>query len=71
MTGAVSSETVTEEFDGGLSADGNRAASARAEARLTATPTGGAGTKVGPSDPALTRGSGVAQRIKGTPGITG
>ena len=30
-----------------------------------------AGTKVGISDPAPASGSGVAQRIKGTPGITG
>ena len=71
MTGAVSSQTVTEEFEGRLSTDGNRASSARAEAGLTATPTGGAGAKAGPSDPALPRGRGVAQRIKGTLGITG
>ena len=30
-----------------------------------------AGTKVGYSDPAVASGSAVAQRIKGTPGITG
>ena len=30
-----------------------------------------AGTKVGLSDPAVPRGRAVAQRIKGTPGITG
>ena len=30
-----------------------------------------AGTKVGHSDPAIACGSVVAQRIKGTPGITG
>ena len=29
------------------------------------------GAKAGPSDPAATCGSAVAQRIKGTPGITG
>ena len=34
-------------------------------------PTGRAGTKVGLSDPAVASGSAVAQRIKGTPGITG
>src|SRR6201999_1804716 len=38
---------------------------------LTARPTGRAGTKVGLSDPAVASGSAVAQRIKGTPGITG
>ena len=56
LTGAVSSQTVTEEFDGHLSADGNRAASARAEGGLTARRTRQAGTKVGPSDPAVARG---------------
>ena len=71
LTGAVSSQTVTEESEGGLSADGNRASSARAEARLTARPTGRADAKAGPSDPAVARGSAVAQRIKGTLGITG
>ena len=34
-------------------------------------PTGRAGTKVGLSDPAVLYGKAVAQRIKGTPGITG
>src|SRR6202789_1904601 len=38
---------------------------------LTARLTGRAGTKVGLSDPAVASGSAVAQRIKGTPGITG
>src|ERR1035437_5152429 len=38
---------------------------------LTARLTGRAGTKVGRSDPAVACGSAVAQRIKGTPGITG
>src|SRR3954468_574185 len=32
---------------------------------------GGAGAKAGLSDPAVASGSAVAQRIKGTPGITG
>ena len=71
MTGAVSSQTVTEEFEGPLSTVGNRASSARVEASLTATPTGGADAKAGPSDPAVACGSAVAQRIKGTLGITG
>src|SRR4029078_7076032 len=34
-------------------------------------PTGRAGAKAGHSDPAVTNGSAVAHRIKGTPGITG
>ena len=42
-----------------------------AEGSLTARPTSRAGTKVGHSDPAIACGSVVAQRIKGTPGITG
>ena len=42
-----------------------------AEGSLTARPTSRAGTKVGHSDPAVACGSAVAQRIKGTPGITG
>ena len=71
MTGAVSSQTVTEEFEDRLSTVGNRASSARVEAGLTATPTGGADAKAGPSDPAVACGSAVAQRIKGTLGITG
>ena len=38
---------------------------------MTARQTCRAGTKVGLSDPAVTSGRAVAQRIKGTPGITG
>jgi hypothetical protein len=38
---------------------------------LTARLTSRAGTKVGLSDPAVESGIAVAQRIKGTPGITG
>ena len=41
------------------------------EGSLTARPTSRAGTKVGPSDPTPASGSGVAQRIKVTLGITG
>ncbi len=33
--------------------------------------TGRTGAKAGLSDPAVANGSAVAQRIKGTPGITG
>ena len=51
--------------------DGNHSKSAMAEGSLTATPTGGAGTKVGLSDPAALSGKAVAQRIKATSGITG
>src|SRR6266487_1658932 len=38
---------------------------------LTARLTSRAGAKAGHSDPAVKRGIAVAQRIKGTPGITG
>ncbi len=45
--------------------------SARAEGCLTARLTGRADTKVGSSDPVVLYGRAIAQRIKGTPGITG
>ena len=50
---------------------GNHAASVNAKGRLTARPTSRAGTKVGLSDPVALSGKAIAQRIKGTPGITG
>src|SRR5437588_11852332 len=43
----------------------------RQQGSLTARPTGRAGAKAGLSDPAVASGSAVAQRTKGTPGITG
>ena len=49
----------------------SRLKSARAEASLTARPTGRAATKVGCSDPVAPCGWAIAQRIKGTLGITG
>ena len=58
-------------YKGQLSSDGNRAGRANAKAGFTARPTSRAGTKVGLSDPAVPYGRAVAQRIKGTPGITG
>ena len=42
-----------------------------AQGSLTARLTSRAGAKAGHSDPAVACGSAVAQRIKGTPGITG
>ena len=71
LTGAVSSQRVTEEFKGTLSLVGNQAKSARVEGCLTARPRSRAETKVGPSDPAVPNGRAVAQQIKGTLGITG
>ena len=71
LTGAVSSQRVTEEHEGVLSMVGNHAKSVKAKARLTARQTRRAGTKVGLSDPVVLYGRAIAQRIKGTPGITG
>ena len=71
LTGAVASQRVTEARDGWLRAVGNRSLSAMAEASLTARLTSRAETKVGHSDPVVPRGRAIAQRIKGTPGITG
>ena len=53
LTGAVASERVSEALKGSLRTVGNRSKSAKAEGSLTATPTGGAGTKVGLSDPVV------------------
>jgi len=71
LIGAISSQKVTEECKGTLSPVGNRAASAKVEGCLTASPMGRAGTKVGLSDPVVPDGRAIAQHIKGTPGITG
>ena len=53
LTGAVASERVSEALKGSLRMVGNHSKSAKAEGSLTATPTGGAVTKVGVSDPAV------------------
>ena len=71
LTGAVASQTVTEAREGSLRLIGNQPQSAKAEGSLTARPTSRAGTKVGLSDPVVPYGRAIAQRIKGTPGITG
>ena len=71
LTGVVTSERVTEVSQGPLMPDGNRQGSAIAEAGLTVRQTGRSGTKVGYSDPVVPHGRAIAQRIKGTPGITG
>ena len=71
LTGAVSSQSVTEEFEGTLGTVGNRADSAMAKACLTARLTSRAGAKAGHSDPVVLYGRAIAQRIKGTLGITG
>ena len=71
LTGAVASQKVTEAPKGSLSLVGNQVSSVSAQGSLTVRETSRAGTKVGTSDPAVACGSAVAQRIKGTPGITG
>ena len=71
LTGAVSSQRVTEEFKGTLSLVGNQASSAKVEVCLTARDITRADTKVGLSDPVVPNGRAIAHQIKGTPGITG
>ena len=51
LTGAVASERVSEALKGSFRMVGNHPESVKAEGSLTATPTGGADTKVGLSDP--------------------
>ena len=72
LTGAVASERVTEARAwcpqcGRYS----HAESVTAEGRLTVRATARADTKVGRSDPVARCGAAIAQRIKGTLGITG
>ena len=71
LTGAVSSQKLTEESKGTLSLVGNQASSAKVEGCLTARLISRAETKVGLSDPVVPDGRAIAQQIKGTPGITG
>ena len=71
LTGVVASKSVTEASTGALGTIGNRPVSAMAQGRLTGRQTSRTGGKPGHSDPAVPRGRAVAQRIKGTPGITG
>ena len=71
LTGVVASKRVTEASKGALRPIGNRPESVMAQARLTGRPTSRSGTKVEHSDPVVPHGRAIAQRIKGTPGITG
>ena len=71
LTGAVSSQRVTEEYEGTLRAVGHRLESAMAKACLTVRKTIRADAKAGHSDPVVLNGRAIAQRIKGTLGITG
>ena len=71
LTGVVASKRVTEASKGTLMTLGNRQQSAMAQGFLSVRHTGRTGTKVGHSDPVVPNGRAIAQRIKGTPGITG
>ena len=71
LTGAVASQNVTEAREGRLRLSGNQPSSVMAKAGLTARETSRAGAKAGHSDPVVPHGRAIAQRIKGTPGITG
>ena len=71
LTGAVSSQSVTEEHEGALRTVGNRLDTVMGKACLTARLTSRAGAKAGHSDPVVLYGRAIAQRIKGTLGITG
>ena len=71
LAGAAASQRVTEARNGKFSVIGNHTMSVKTYACLTARGTPRAGTKVGLSDPVVLCGRAIAQRIKGTPGITG
>ena len=71
LTGAVASQKVTEALKGSISLVGNQVSSVSAQWSLTVRQTCQACAKAGTSDPAVACGSAVAQRIKGTTGITG
>ena len=71
LTGAVSSQRVTEESKGTLSLVGNQASSVKVEGCLTARRICRADAKAGLSDPVVPYGRAIAHQTKGTPGITG
>ena len=71
LTGVVASKSVTEAPKGTLMTIGNRQQSVMVEGCLTVRQTSRTGRKLEHSDPAVPHGRAVAQRIKGTPGITG
>ena len=71
LTGVVASKKVTEASKGSLRPIGNRPQSVMAQGSLTGRPTSRSGRKLEHSDPVVLNGKAIAQRIKGTPGITG
>ena len=71
LAGVAASQRVTEAHKGKLKLEKNQLQSAIAYACLTVRQTCRTGTQVGYSDPVVRYGTAIAQRIKGTPGITG
>ena len=71
LTGVVASKSVTEASKGTLRPIGNRPKSVMAQGCLTERQTSRPGRKLEHSDPVVPHGRAIAQRIKGTPGITG
>ena len=71
LTGVVASKSVTEAPKGTLRTIGNRLQSVMVQGCLTVRATTRTGRKLGHSDPVVPHGRAIAQRIKGTPGITG
>ena len=71
LTGVVASKSVTEASKGTLRPIGNRPKSVMAKGCLTGRLTSRSGRKLEHSDPVFPYGRDIAQRIKGTPGITG
>ena len=71
LTGVVASKRVTEASKGTLRPIGNRSQSVMAQGCLTERQTSRPGRKLEHSDPVVPHGRAIAQRIKGTPGITG
>ena len=71
LTGVVASKSVTEASKGTLRPIGNRPKSIMAKGCLTGRLTSRSGRKLEHSDPVFPYGRDIAQRIKGTPGITG
>ena len=72
LTGAVSSQRVNGGARRFANDGGHRQVSDNGISKLNMRDrTSRAGTKVGHSDPVVLNGRAIAQRIKGTPGITG
>ena len=71
LAGAASSQIVTEECDARFSMVGNHAKRVWLETWLTVRLTSRSVAKAGPNDPMVECGIAIAQRTKGTLGITG